>query len=78
MSTTSSYRIGDAICDGLFPITQHMDVLSQLTAWRVAAAVVETQMESLVKDAREAGAPWSQIGLALGVSKQAAQQRYGD
>jgi hypothetical protein len=27
--------------------------------------------------ARDSGASWSQIGRALGISKQAAQQRYG-
>jgi hypothetical protein len=31
----------------------------------------------LVDDARTAGLPWSGIGEALGISKQAAQQRYG-
>ena len=31
----------------------------------------------VVCEARAAGATWEQIGKALGVSKQAAQQRYG-
>lgn len=31
----------------------------------------------LVNESRAAGATWEQIGKALGVSKQAAQQRYG-
>lgn len=30
-----------------------------------------------VKRARDMGATWEQVGAALGVSRQAAQQRYG-
>lgn len=30
-----------------------------------------------VRDLRGSGASWSQVGEALGISKQAAQQRYG-
>lgn len=30
-----------------------------------------------VKKARQMGASWTQVGAALGISKQAAQQRYG-
>lgn len=37
--------------------------------------MVET-VPSLVKQARLSGASWTQIGLALGVTRQAAQQRY--
>ena len=50
-----------------------------------AAAAVKEQIEALgdelldhfVKDAREAGCSWTQIGDALGVTRQAAQQRHG-
>jgi hypothetical protein len=31
----------------------------------------------LVKHARAAGHSWGEIGAALGISKQAAQQKYG-
>lgn len=30
-----------------------------------------------VRDMRRAGSSWTQVGTALGISKQAAQQRYG-
>ena len=52
---------------------------------RLAAAVrardelddlTEALLDHFVEAAREAGCSWSQIGAALGVSKQAAQQRH--
>ncbi len=50
-----------------------------------AAAALKDQMEGLgdelldhfVKDARDQGCSWNQIGEALGVTRQAAQQRHG-
>jgi hypothetical protein len=50
-----------------------------------AAAAMRHQMEQLsdevldhfVKEARAAGCSWAQIGEALGVTRQAAQQRHG-
>lgn len=38
---------------------------------------VEARARSLVVDARERGASWAQIGAALGISRQAAHERYG-
>lgn len=40
-------------------------------------ADVQAQLWDAVREARNAGASWSDVGSALGVSKQAAQQRYG-
>lgn len=34
-------------------------------------------LNAAVEEARERGASWAEIGAALDVSKQAAQQRYG-
>jgi hypothetical protein len=36
----------------------------------------EQLLDHFVEEARAAGCSWSQIGTALGVSKQAAQQRH--
>ena len=36
----------------------------------------EALLETLVRDARAHGKSWAMIGLALGVSKQAAQRKY--
>ncbi len=35
-------------------------------------------LRTLVRDARAHGKSWAMIGLALGVSKQAAQHKYAD
>lgn len=37
----------------------------------------EDELRTAVKAARDAGATWAVIGLALGVSRQAAFQRFG-
>jgi hypothetical protein len=37
---------------------------------------IEQQLVDVVNEAREAGATWTQIGAALGVSHQAAMKRY--
>ena len=36
----------------------------------------ETALHDAVRQAREAGIPWAMIGTALGVSRQAAQERF--
>lgn len=38
---------------------------------------IQRQIAGEVDDARAASVPWSTIGMALGMSRQAAQQRYG-
>lgn len=43
--------------------------------WTMRAAEAATR--DAVEQAREAGMTWEQVGQALGVTKQAAQQRYG-
>lgn len=40
------------------------------------AALGERLLDHFVQEARTAGCSWSQVGTALGVSKQAAQQRH--
>lgn len=46
-------------------------------AMEQARAEYEGELLSLVMDARDAGESWASIGRALGITKQAAQQRYG-
>lgn len=42
-----------------------------------AAASAEDALRAAVAEARERGEPWGTIGMVLGVSRQAAQQRFG-
>ncbi len=52
-------------------------VLEALTAVEALARVVDRWRARLVRLARTRGAPWNDIGQSLGVSKQAAHERYG-
>ncbi len=52
-------------------------VLEALTAVEGLARVVDQWRARLVRLARTRGAPWTDIGQSLGVSKQAAHERYG-
>jgi MEDS: MEthanogen/methylotroph, DcmR Sensory domain len=52
-------------------------VLEALTAVEALARVVDRWRARLVRLARIRGAPWTDIGQSLGVSKQAAHERYG-
>ena len=65
-----------------FVKTMHPDgsPLERLADAMAAAAQLEAQSDALighfVDQARRSGASWSQIGASMGVSKQAAQQRF--
>lgn len=41
-----------------------------------ALGAADRGLRAAVRDAREAGETWTVIGAALGISKQAAQQRF--
>ena len=49
---------------------------AQLTALAAQRAQVEANMREQVSRLRQQECPWSVIGDALGVSKQAAQKKY--
>jgi len=51
--------------------------LGRLIAAARAAAYAESELTLAAHAARQAGASWTQIGDALGLSRQAAQQRWG-
>jgi hypothetical protein len=54
--------------------TSALRALMQLSEQRTA---VEAQLVEAVRQARADQHSWSEIGLMLGVSKQAAQRKYG-
>jgi hypothetical protein len=60
--------------------TPHEDPLGRIGAAVAVAADMDALSDNVVGHfvdvARAAGLPWSQIGAALGVTKQAAQQRF--
>lgn len=53
------------------------DYAHDLTLLAHERAMVDAQIRRVVEYARRAGQTWGDIGAALGVTKQAAQQRYG-
>ncbi|MFY9808489.1 MAG: anti-sigma factor RsbA family regulatory protein [Pseudonocardiaceae bacterium] len=73
----------DAIADTARPTATSAErraaepVLEALTAVEALARVVDRWRARLVRLARTRGAPWTDIGQSLGVSKQAAHERYG-
>jgi hypothetical protein len=58
-------------------MTEDQDILDEIIAASERAADWLLQLQSLVRQARLDGATWQEIADALGVSKQAAQQRFG-
>lgn len=53
------------------------DLRAVATAVRNVADA-ETQLTDAVRIARKNGRSWGRIGMALGVTKQAARQRFGE
>jgi hypothetical protein len=58
-------------------ITESTDPLEGLRHAHALRRRLEAQEEVLVHRARVAGATWTQIAGALGVSKQAVHKKYG-
>lgn len=51
--------------------------LQRITELADQRAAVDGELTEAVANARRAGHSWSKIAIMLGVTKQAAQQRYG-
>ena len=54
------------------------DTLARITQSSEAVADAERNLRQAVAIARNAQRTWAQIGDALGVTRQAAQRKYGD
>lgn len=53
------------------------DRMKALEACRQVVAVAGIETDFYAGCARDEGMSWEQVGAALGISKQAAQQRFG-
>ncbi len=77
VALTSSVRLDDLI-DGIRLV--HDDELEQLTSAMLAADYLDDLADHLighfVDQARRSGASWTEIGVAMGVTKQAARKRF--
>lgn len=58
-------------------VNARASVRAALTDLHEVRVAVDTAELAAVALLRHAGIPWSEIGAALGISKQAAQQRFG-
>ncbi len=71
----------EQMLDDLDPATASVDNTEDLRAVAVAAdalATDEARLTKAVEIARAHGRSWTRIGIALGVSRQAARQRFAD
>ena len=71
----------DQLADDLNPDTVHAEETIDLRRVAVASYALrddEARLREAVQLARAHGRSWNQIAVALGVSRQAARQRFGD
>ena len=71
----------DQLADELDPATaevDHTDDLGAIAAGSEAVRAVEARLREAVEVARAHDRSWNQIAVAVGVSRQAAQQRFTD
>ena len=81
--STDPAKVADGIVDeamrGLVALTRQgeLTVGAALAATTAVREAADRKLFELVGFAREAGASWASIGEALGVTTQAAHQRFG-
>jgi hypothetical protein len=71
----------ERLLDALDPATAEVENTEDLRGVAVAAdalAAEEARLTEAVEIARAHGRSWTRIGIALGVSRQAARQRFAD
>jgi len=68
--------IGEGTPPVALPAQPQVDVLDWISTAQQHVTAAEHTLTAAVTRARQAGHPWSTIGALLGVSRQAAQQRF--
>ena len=59
------------------PHAQPIDLLDWVTQAQARLRDAQTELAAAVTRARQSGQPWTAIGASLGITRQAAQQRFG-
>ena len=60
-----------------FDASEHLETADLLQLLRMTRDTADSALEDAVGQARAEGMSWEQVGRWTGVSKQAAQQRFG-
>lgn len=68
----------DALQQGLVDLAAADAAIARVTAARTIRAAAEQLEQAEVKRARDQGTSWSKIGAVYGLTKQGAQQRFGE
>ena len=74
--TQGDWRVEVTIPEDLAGLAEVFDPLVVLASLAFVAARIEDKMIDVVAVCREAGKPWTKIGEALGMTKQAAWERF--
>jgi hypothetical protein len=74
--TQGDWRVEVTVPDDLAGLVEVSDPLVVLVSLAFAAARIEDKMIDVVTVCRQAGKPWTKIGEALGMTKQAAWERF--
>lgn len=73
----STSALEEAAWEALQPLVGHLPPLDQAAAFIEIADYLSFCGREAVTAGRDAGATWSDVGQAFGISKQGAQQRFG-
>src|SRR5690349_18350654 len=77
-SLTAVWHVSVALPQDVSTSTDDIDPLVMLVMLAYGRARVEDKMFEVVRACRQNGKSWTQIGEVLGVSKQAAWERFSD
>jgi hypothetical protein len=77
-TATTAWHVSMALPQDVSTATDAIDPLVMLVMLAYGRARVEDKMFEVVRTCRDDGKSWTQIGEVLGVSKQAAWERFSD